>query len=166
MSFTQSFITSVILSCCLTQNPRIVLSFPVSPNASPSPISSNLESVYSSPSSLPPLFQCWTSLNYPLSVLFPSNQLSVFQSQSECCPMGTGSTIFQLTPLVAFFIDTFQSKLLTMGFKILQDVQSHPLQSSPGSLCLTTHVFLLILRLCSGLNWVTLPTAQVHMLKL
>lgn len=131
MSFTQSFITSVILSCCLTQNPRIVLSFPVSPNASPSAISSNSESVYSSPSSLPPPVPVLDLLlNYPLSVLFPSNQLSVFQSQSECCPMGTGSTIFQLTPSCGFLYRHISIQTPYHGF---QDPAGCPV-SSPAVL--------------------------------
>ena len=122
--------------------------------------------VCSSASSLPPPDPVLDLLlNYPPSVLLPSNQLSVIQSQSECCPMGTGSTIFQLTASCGFPLLThFNPNALPWVSRSCRMSSLIPCRPLPGSLCLTTHVFLLILRLCSGLNWVTL--SQVHMLKL
>lgn len=143
----------------LKPKPKNCPLFPCSSTSNPSQsaISSTAESVCSSPFCLP-LIQSWTSYwIYPPSVLFPSNQLITWD-QSEHWHMVIGSTVFQLTSSCGFPLFTdFNPKSLPWSSKSYRMSSLIPCSLLPGSLCLTTHVFLLIVGCYSGLNWAPMP---------
>lgn len=150
----------------LKPKPKNCPLFPCSSTSNPSQgaISSTAESVCSSPSLPPPDPILDLLLNLPTLRAVP------FQPAHYLGPEWTltyGHWINRLPAnflLWLSFIYRFQSKVLTMVFKVLQDVQPHPLQSSPwvtmsNYSCLSSNCWMLL--------WTELgPHAQTHMLKL